>query len=136
MQSVQTLGQRIQSLIGAVGSKGKNSVDLNLIASTTYYSCMGLPQDLINYIMEMLHNDFEALKMCLLTCKVLFASTQHLIHKTLRMTLPNIRSVLTQEERKRIRDNYEESYGVAPDLNLLPCCTAFSDTGSWPWCNG
>ena len=32
--------------------------------------------------------------------------------------------------------NYEELYGVALDSNPLPCCAAFSDTGSWPWCNG
>ena len=48
---------------------------------------MGLPQELVDLIVSMLSDDIPALKACSLTCKAMFVSTQHLIHRTLR--LPN-----------------------------------------------
>lgn len=52
---------------------------------------MGLPQELVDYIMDMLHDDPNALKACSLTCKAMFASTRHLIHQTLRV--PQLRDL-------------------------------------------
>ena len=58
---------------------------------------MGLPQELINHIMDILHDDLRALKACSLTCKAMFSSTRRLIHRTLWLTQRNIQSVLAQE---------------------------------------
>ena len=46
---------------------------------------MGLPKELIDYIMDMLCDDGPALKACSLTCKAMFASTRRLLHQTLRL---------------------------------------------------
>lgn len=59
---------------------------------------MGLPQELVDYIVEMLYDDIRALKACSLTCKAMFASARHLVHQTLYLTPKNNQSVLTQEE--------------------------------------
>lgn len=63
---------------------------------------MGLPQELINYIVNMLQDDPPALKACSLTCKTLFVSTRHLIYRTLHLTPRNNESVLTQKEKKKL----------------------------------
>ena len=70
---------------------------------------MGLPQELVDHIMEMLYNDIRTLKACSLTCKTMFASTRHLIHQTLYLTPRNNQSVLTPEEKSRYegRDRLE-----------------------------
>jgi hypothetical protein len=47
--------------------------------------CMGVPQELVDDIMDMLYDDLRALKACSLTCKAMFASTRHLIYHTLRL---------------------------------------------------
>lgn len=60
---------------------------------------MGLPQDVIECIMVMLRDDLRALKACSLTCRAMFVSTRHLIHRTLFLTRGNNISVLTQNER-------------------------------------
>ena len=44
---------------------------------------MGLPQELVDYIMDMLRDDIPALKACSLTCRPMFASTRRLIHRIL-----------------------------------------------------
>lgn len=62
-------------------------VDLNIISGAIHHGCMGLPQELIDRIMDMLH-DLEALKACALTCKAMFASTRHLIHQQVHLDLP------------------------------------------------
>lgn len=64
---------------------------------------MGLPQELVDHIVGVLHNDFRALTACSLTCKSMFASTRPLIHETLRLTRRNNEDILTREERKRLR---------------------------------
>ena len=61
---------------------------------------MGLPQELVDYIVDMLHDNIPALKACSLTCKAMFASTRHLIHRTLQLTPDNTLSVLTPEEKR------------------------------------
>ena len=60
--------------------------------------------------MYTLHNDLRTLKACSLTCKAMFASTRHLIHQTLSLTLQNAARAPTQEEkshnrRKQSNDN-------------------------------
>ena len=59
---------------------------------------MGLPRELVDYIMDMLHDDFPTLKACSLTCKAMFASTRRLIHQTLLLTRGNNQRVLTRKE--------------------------------------
>lgn len=71
---------------------------------------MGLPQELVDRIMEMLHSDLRTLKTCSLTCKAMFASTRHLIHRTLRLNPQNNQSILTPEEKLRyLRWDYHDS---------------------------
>ena len=71
---------------------------------------MGLPQELVDHIVDVLHDDPPALKACSLTCRAMFASTRHLIHQTLCLTMQNNERVLTQEEKKKLRQkrwNYQ-----------------------------
>ena len=74
----------------------KEPIDLSPISSAIHYGCMGLPQELVDYTMNMLHDDLRTLKACSLTCKAMFPSTQHLIHRTLCLTRQNNQSVLTR----------------------------------------
>ena len=62
---------------------------------------MGLPQELVDHIMDMLHDDLPTLKACSLTCKAMVASTRRLIHQTLWLTDRNNKSVLTLKEKFR-----------------------------------
>ena len=62
---------------------------------------MGLPQELVDYTMDMLHDDIQALKACSLTCKAMFASARRLIHQILYLTERNSQRILTQEEKSR-----------------------------------
>lgn len=73
-------------------------VGLFQISSTVHHGCMGLPQELVNCIADILHDDIHALKACSLTCKAMFASTRHLIHQTLHLTRRNNDKVLTREK--------------------------------------
>ncbi|KAF9781713.1 hypothetical protein BJ322DRAFT_240217 [Thelephora terrestris] len=61
-------------------------VGLDLISAGAHGGCMGLPQELLDCIMDMLCDDLRTLKACSLTCKALFASTRHLIHQTLHLS--------------------------------------------------
>ena len=63
---------------------------------------MGLSQELVDGIVEALHEDLPALKACSLTCKAMFSLTRHLIHQTLYLTPQNNESVLTPDERERL----------------------------------
>ena len=62
---------------------------------------MGLPQEVVDRIMDMLQDDRRALEACSLTCKTMFASTRHLIHKTLHVTKKNNQRILTSKEKKK-----------------------------------
>ena len=64
---------------------------------------MGLPQELVDHVMDMLRDNIPALKACSLTCKAMFASTRHLIHRTLHLTLENTLRDLTLGEKLRYR---------------------------------
>ena len=84
-------------------------VDLGPISAAVHHGCMGIPQELVDHTMEMLHDDLRALKACSLTCKAMFASTRHLIHQTLRLTRWNNQSVLTLHEKFRyLRWDYHD----------------------------
>ena len=83
------------------GALAEESVDLGRISAAVHRCCMGLPQELVDHIMDMLHDDLRALKACSLTCKAMFVSTRHLIHQTLRLTLRNNRSILPLEKKRR-----------------------------------
>ena len=95
--------------IGTVGTT-KKPIDLNLISAAIHYGCMGLPQELVDHILDIFHDDFRTLKACSLTCKAMFASTRHLIHQILHLTLRNNESVLTQGERSDYHELYFLSY--------------------------
>jgi hypothetical protein len=103
--------------VPAEGEEPLEPVDLNLIVAVIHHGCMGLPQELVDRIMDMLRDNIRALKACSLTCKAMFASTRHLIHQTLYLTTRNSRSVLTQEEKSRsqIAGNYDVH------LKILSC---------------
>ena len=62
---------------------------------------MGLPQELVDNIIDMLYDDLPTLKACSLTCKAMLASTRRLIHQTLWLTDQNNKSVLTLKEKFR-----------------------------------
>ena len=61
---------------------------------------MGLPQELVDHVMYMLCDNIPALKACSLTCKAMFASTRHLIHQTLQLSLGKALRILTEEENR------------------------------------
>jgi len=104
---VHAIGRQVGALVGKTASEEvvveveEEPVDLGQISAAVHHGCMGLPQELIDHTMEMLHDDLRALKACSLTCKAMFASTRHLIHYTLHLTQRNNQSVLTQEEKCR-----------------------------------
>ena len=64
---------------------------------------MGLPQEVVDRIVEILQNDMRALKACSLTCKAMFVSTRHLIHQTLHVTSDISQRIFTPEEKKRCK---------------------------------
>ena len=69
---------------------------------------MGLPQELVDYIMDILEDDLRTLKACSLTCKAMFASTRRLIQQTLCLTPRNRQRILSMKERihHRKKDHY------------------------------
>ena len=64
---------------------------------------MGLPQELVDHITNMLYDDLPSLQACSLTCKAMFASTRHLIHQTLCLTPRNNGGILTGQEKSSFR---------------------------------
>ena len=91
------------------------TTDLGPITARVHGGCMGLPQEVIERIMTMLQDDVGALKACSLTCKSMFASTRHLIHKTLYITSQNNLKLFTPTEKKRYGRDYQEL-----ELRFLP----------------
>ena len=78
-------------------------INLDSICVAVNHGCMGLPQELVDHIMDMLYVDLQALKACSLTCKAMFSSTRHLIHQTLCLNVRNNNSILTREEKDKHR---------------------------------
>ena len=62
---------------------------------------MGLPQEVVDRIMDMFQDNRRTIEACSLTYKVIFASTQHLIHQMLHVTRKNNQRMLTPEEKKQ-----------------------------------
>lgn len=85
-----------QGVVVGLGAT-KEHVDLNLISAAIHHGCMGLPQELVDNIMDMLHDDLQALSACSLACKAMFASTRRLIHQTLHLPRQNDERVLIRE---------------------------------------
>lgn len=85
-------------------------IDLSIISAAIHHGCMGLPQELIDQIMDMLRDDPPALKACSLTCKAMFASSRHLIHRTLYLNARNIQSILTRGEEQKLLQKDLGSY--------------------------
>ena len=73
-------------------SSPQEPADLELILAVVHHGCMGLPQELVDHTMDMLHDDLSALKACSLTCRAMFASTRHLIHRILYLILQDDRT--------------------------------------------
>jgi hypothetical protein len=79
----------------------KQPIDLNRISTAVHHGCMRLPQELVDYIMDMIQDDLPTLKACSLACKSMFASTRHLIHQTLWLTPRNNEKMLTRGDQFR-----------------------------------
>ena len=60
-----------------------------------------LPQELFIHIMSMLGNDLQSLKACSLTCRAMFVSTRHIIHRRICLTSEKNWELLTVPERQR-----------------------------------
>ena len=76
---------------------------LDRVTATFHPGCMGLPQELIEYIMDILQDDVVALKACSLACKSMYASTRHLIHQTLYLTEKSTQRVKAVESIPLLR---------------------------------
>ena len=71
------------------------------MSATFRQGCMGLPQELIDYIVDILHNDISTLKACSLTCKAMFASTRRLIHQGLCLPALEKLRILSRAKKSR-----------------------------------
>jgi len=80
------------SLSQTISSQNPN---LDEVAATLYPGRMGIPQELVGRIMEILQDDIVTLTACSLTCKSIYASTRHLIHQTFYLTDETIQRVGT-----------------------------------------
>ena len=76
---------------------------------------MGLPQEVVDRIMNILQDDKRDLEACSLTCKAMFASTRHLIHRTLHITWEDDQKVLAPAGKKR----YVQGGTPGLDLRIL-----------------
>ena len=92
----------------------QKSADLELILAGVHHGCMGLPQELVDHTMDMLHKDLSALKACLLTCRAMFASTRHLIHWILYLIPQNTES---RQGSPRNQGSHQSTVG----LGVLSC---------------
>ena len=80
---------------------------------------MGLPQEVIDHITDILQDDRRGLEACSLTCKAIIASTRHSIHQTLYVTWENDQKTLTLAEKMR--------YLRGDTLGLDLCFLSFVD---------
>ena len=79
----------------------KPPINLDLISAALHHGCMGVPQELVDDIMNMLCDDISTLKACSLTCRAMFASARPVIHRTLRLSLRNNGIALIEDSRKK-----------------------------------
>ena len=84
-----------------VAKMRKQHGDLNPISTTVQHECIGLPTELVDYIMDILRDDLPTLEACSLTCRAMLASTRRLLHQTLHLTPENNQSVPIQKDRLR-----------------------------------
>lgn len=74
---------------------------LDLSAMDVAGTWKGLPQEIVDYVVSMLHDDLESLKACSLTCKALFISTRPVIHRKISLTWEKNWDLLTIPEKQR-----------------------------------
>ena len=84
-----------------VAKMRKQPGDLSPISTIVQHKCMGLPTELVDYIMDILRDDLPVLKACLLTCRAMLASTRRLTHRTLYLTPENNQNVPIRRDRLR-----------------------------------
>ena len=100
-------------------------LSLNLTTATISGMWKVVPQELIDRIIFMLGNDLRSLKALSLTCKVMFVSTRHIIHRRMSLTLDKNWELLTASERLRytLKERQELAVGMLSRFaahNLLP----------------
>ena len=69
---------------------------------------MGLPQELVDRIMDMLQDDRRALEACSLACKAMFTSTRHFIHQTLYIPEETKEKIITPAEKRDLLKGHIE----------------------------
>lgn len=74
-------------------------LDLSTVIITRTWE--GLPQEIVDHVVFMLRNDLISLKACSLTCKSMFISTRHLIHRKICLTWGKNWDLLTIPEKQR-----------------------------------
>ena len=75
------------------------SLDLSTITITGTWK--DLPQEIVDHIVFMLRNDLKSLKACSLTCKAMFVSTRHVIHRKIYLRWEKNWELLTIPEKQR-----------------------------------
>ncbi|KAF9650496.1 hypothetical protein BDM02DRAFT_3185338 [Thelephora ganbajun] len=74
------------------------AADLSLVLAKFTEGFKGLPQEIVNEILEYLEDDLRTLKACSLTCKALLCSARHTIHRRLYVVGPG--KAATPDERE------------------------------------
>ena len=77
----------------------KSLLDLGAITITGTWK--DLPQEIVDHIVFMLRNELKSLKACSLTCKAMFVSTRHVIHRNICLTSEKNWNLLTIPEKQR-----------------------------------
>ena len=76
----------------------EQSADLSLMLENFTGDFKGLPQEIVDEVLEHLGGDPRTLGACALTCKGLFCSARRIIHRQLRVVGPG--KVVTVDERE------------------------------------
>ena len=71
---------------------------LDLTTATISGTWKVLPHELVDYIISTFANDLQSLKACSLTCRVMFASARHVIHRRICLTSEKNLELLTLPE--------------------------------------
>lgn len=81
----------------------RRSIDLSLMLADFTGGFKGLPQEIVDEILEYLERDQQTLKACSLTCKGLFRSVRRIIHRRLRVVGPRRPVTAGDQEVQRRR---------------------------------
>ena len=88
----------VNQSVRRIGRRPKN---LSLMLANFTGSFKGLPQEIVDEILEYLENDLRTLKACSLTCKGLLRSARRIIHRRLRLAGPGMASTSNKQEIRR-----------------------------------